>query len=119
MQGWRLNGPRTASVATAPLALGCKQDPCTILLSYLEQIVTNGMTERALAQLIVSVRRATGEPGSNACEDAPAALRRISSATNVETESTRKTVSATRKPVPTVRIAEASIDVTASSARNA
>jgi translocation and assembly module TamA len=41
VEGYRLNGPRTAATAqTAPLALGCKTDPCTILLSYLEQIVT-------------------------------------------------------------------------------
>jgi hypothetical protein len=32
------------------------------IAKLIEQIVTNGMTERALAQLIVSVRRATGEP---------------------------------------------------------
>jgi translocation and assembly module TamA len=40
LQAYHLNGPRTASVATAPLALGCKTDPCNILLSYLEEIVT-------------------------------------------------------------------------------
>jgi translocation and assembly module TamA len=40
IQGYRLNGPRTASVQAAPLALGCKNDPCTIFLSYLEEIAT-------------------------------------------------------------------------------
>ncbi len=38
LQAYWLNG--TANAETAPLALGCKTDPCFILLSYLEQAVT-------------------------------------------------------------------------------
>jgi translocation and assembly module TamA len=40
LEGYHLNGPSTSTVATAPLALGCHTDPCFILLSYLEQVVT-------------------------------------------------------------------------------
>jgi translocation and assembly module TamA len=40
LQGYWLNGPNTATVATAPLTLGCTSDPCFVLLSYLEEIVT-------------------------------------------------------------------------------
>jgi translocation and assembly module TamA len=40
LQAYRLRGPRTATAETAPLALGCAQDPCFVLLSYLEQVVT-------------------------------------------------------------------------------
>jgi translocation and assembly module TamA len=40
LQGYYLNGPPTASAQTAPLTLGCTEDPCFMLLSYLEEIVT-------------------------------------------------------------------------------
>jgi translocation and assembly module TamA len=40
MQAYRLNGPPTASAQTAPLVLGCHEDPCFILLSYLEELIT-------------------------------------------------------------------------------
>ena len=40
LQGYWLNGPPAITPATAPLALGCASDPCFVLLSYLEQIVT-------------------------------------------------------------------------------
>lgn len=40
VQGWQLNGPRAAGARTAPLALGCKSDPCFVLLSYVEEIAT-------------------------------------------------------------------------------
>lgn len=40
LQGYRLHGPAEATARTAPLALGCRQSPCFILLSYLEQILT-------------------------------------------------------------------------------
>jgi translocation and assembly module TamA len=40
LQGYWLNGPRSASLQTAPLVLGCKKDPCFILVSYLEEIAT-------------------------------------------------------------------------------
>ena len=40
IQGYWLNGPKRASVAAAPLALGCDSDPCFVLLSYLEEVVT-------------------------------------------------------------------------------
>ena len=40
LQGYQLNGPRAASLQAAPLVLGCKSDPCFILVSYLEQVVT-------------------------------------------------------------------------------
>ena len=62
---------------------------------------------------------ASGEPASKGGETAPVALRRISSATKVETARARKIASAMRKLVSTVRIAEASMHVTASTARNA
>src|ERR1700733_1457732 len=62
---------------------------------------------------------AIGEPGRNGGETAPAALRRISSATKVETANARKIASVMRKLVSTVRIADASMHVNASTARNA
>ncbi len=62
---------------------------------------------------------ASGEPDSKGGETASLAPRRISSATNVETARVRKMASAMRKLVSTVRIAEASMQVTASMARNA
>jgi translocation and assembly module TamA len=40
LQGYYLQGPRTGIAQTAPLALGCKTDPCFILVSFLEQVVT-------------------------------------------------------------------------------
>ena len=40
LQLYRLNGPSAASAATAPLSLGCSSDPCRVLLSYLEQVVS-------------------------------------------------------------------------------
>ena len=40
LQGYWLNGPKSASLQAAPLVLGCKKDPCFILVSYLEQVVT-------------------------------------------------------------------------------
>jgi translocation and assembly module TamA len=40
LEVYRLNGPRSASLATAPLVLGCKEDPCTIVVSYLDQSIT-------------------------------------------------------------------------------
>jgi translocation and assembly module TamA len=40
LQGYRLDGSSVASARTAPLALGCRTDPCFVLLSYLEQVVT-------------------------------------------------------------------------------
>jgi translocation and assembly module TamA len=40
VQGYQLNGPRTATAQAAPLALGCRTDPCFIVVSYLEQVVT-------------------------------------------------------------------------------
>ena len=62
---------------------------------------------------------AAGESAASGGETAPVALRRISSATKVETASTTKAPSATRKPVSTVRIAEASIEATARNERKA
>lgn len=38
LQAYWLNGPRTASAASAPLALGCSTDPCFVILSFLEQV---------------------------------------------------------------------------------
>ena len=64
-------------------------------------------------------RPASGDPGSNGGEIAWSPPRRISSATNVETASTRNIARAIRKVVSTVRIAEAIMQVTASMARNA
>ncbi len=40
LQAYYLEGPSTATAQTAPLALGCTEDPCFTLLSYLEQIIT-------------------------------------------------------------------------------
>jgi translocation and assembly module TamA len=40
LQGYWLNGPATATAATAPLALGCTSDPCFVRLSFLEQTAT-------------------------------------------------------------------------------
>jgi translocation and assembly module TamA len=43
IQGYRLNGTYSTTAQTAqsaPLALGCSTDPCFVLLSYLEQVVT-------------------------------------------------------------------------------
>ncbi|HXU81390.1 MAG TPA: POTRA domain-containing protein, partial [Polyangia bacterium] len=40
IHGYWLNGPKSASLQAAPLVLGCKKDPCFILLSYLEQSAT-------------------------------------------------------------------------------
>ncbi len=40
LQGYWLNGPPSLTPATAPLALGCATDPCFVVLSYLEQIVS-------------------------------------------------------------------------------
>jgi translocation and assembly module TamA len=40
LQGYWLNGPPTIGPSSAPLALGCRQDPCFVLLSYLEQVIT-------------------------------------------------------------------------------
>lgn len=39
IQVYRLAGAREAAVASAPLVLGCNEDPCVLTLSYLEQIV--------------------------------------------------------------------------------
>jgi translocation and assembly module TamA len=40
LQGYWLDGPASASLGTAPLALGCATDPCFVLLSFLEQTAT-------------------------------------------------------------------------------
>ena len=40
LQGYWLEGPRHDHAQSAPLTLGCEEDPCFVLLSYLEQIVT-------------------------------------------------------------------------------
>jgi translocation and assembly module TamA len=40
LQAYYLEGSSTATAQTAPLALGCTEDPCFTLLSYLEQIIT-------------------------------------------------------------------------------
>jgi translocation and assembly module TamA len=40
LQGYRLRGPRTVTPTSAPLTLGCDEDPCFVLLSYLEQVIT-------------------------------------------------------------------------------
>jgi translocation and assembly module TamA len=48
LQGYWLNGPKTASVQTAPLALGCKTDPCFLVVSFLEQVVTWDQRDNAL-----------------------------------------------------------------------
>jgi translocation and assembly module TamA len=40
LQGYYLNGPPDATIQSAPLALGCTEDPCFTLLSYLEEIIT-------------------------------------------------------------------------------
>jgi translocation and assembly module TamA len=40
LQGYRLAGPAAISASTAPLALGCTDDPCFVLLSYLEQVAS-------------------------------------------------------------------------------
>jgi translocation and assembly module TamA len=40
LQGYWLHGPPSASAQTAPLVLGCKTDPCFIVVSFLEQVVT-------------------------------------------------------------------------------
>jgi translocation and assembly module TamA len=40
IQGYWLNGPKDAPVASAPLALGCSSDPCFVVLSYLEELIT-------------------------------------------------------------------------------
>jgi translocation and assembly module TamA len=34
-----LEGPNVATAESAPLALGCKTDPCTVVLSFLEQTI--------------------------------------------------------------------------------
>jgi translocation and assembly module TamA len=39
LQGYWLNGPALASAQSAPLALGCSDDPCFITVSYLEETV--------------------------------------------------------------------------------
>ena len=47
LQAYYLEGPSTATAQTAPLALGCAENPCFTLLSYLEQKSspgTHGMT---------------------------------------------------------------------------
>lgn len=49
VQGYRLNGPRTAGAQAAPLALGCRSDPCFIVVSYLEQVVTWDKRDSPLA----------------------------------------------------------------------
>ena len=63
-------------------------------------------------------RFAAGLPASSGGVTAPAALFRISNPTNVETEINKKIASEIRNVVSTVRIAEASMHVTASIARN-
>jgi translocation and assembly module TamA len=40
IQGYWLNGPKNAPVQSAPLALGCTSDPCFVVLSYLEELIT-------------------------------------------------------------------------------
>jgi translocation and assembly module TamA len=40
LQAYWLNGSSAAGFETAPLALGCDQDPCFVLLSYLEEVVS-------------------------------------------------------------------------------
>ena len=40
VQGYYLQGPSTLTAQTAPLTLGCTEDPCFTLLSYLEEIIT-------------------------------------------------------------------------------
>jgi translocation and assembly module TamA len=40
LEAYWLNGPRTASALAAPLVLGCKENPCFIVVSFLEQVVT-------------------------------------------------------------------------------
>ncbi len=40
LQGYRLDGPRAITPQSAPLTLGCVEDPCFVLLSYLEQSLT-------------------------------------------------------------------------------
>jgi translocation and assembly module TamA len=39
LQGYQLSGPRTITPQSAPLTLGCRTDPCFVLLSYLEQVI--------------------------------------------------------------------------------
>jgi translocation and assembly module TamA len=40
LQIYHLNGPATATAQTSPLALGCRSDPCSIVLSFLEELAT-------------------------------------------------------------------------------
>lgn len=40
LQGYSLRGPAAITAQSAPLALGCREDPCFVLLSFLEQIAT-------------------------------------------------------------------------------
>ncbi len=44
----RLSGPSSANAAAAPLTLGCSQDPCLVLLSFLEQTATRDTRDSAL-----------------------------------------------------------------------
>lgn len=49
IQGYWLNGPKNASVQSAPLALGCNTDPCFVLLSYLEELITSDTRDSPLS----------------------------------------------------------------------
>jgi translocation and assembly module TamA len=40
LQGYSLHGTATPTAQSAPLSLGCRSDPCFVLLSYLEEVVT-------------------------------------------------------------------------------
>ena len=66
LQAYWLNGPPTATAQTAPLALGCTEDPCFVLLSYLEQIDHLGHARRpaGAAQGALPVAVAAGGRGT-------------------------------------------------------
>ena len=44
----RLSGPTTTTLLSAPLTLGCTEDPCFVWLSYLEEVVTRDTRDNAL-----------------------------------------------------------------------
>jgi translocation and assembly module TamA len=43
-----LTGPSNASLASAPLTLGCDENPCFVWLSYLEQVITRDTRDNQL-----------------------------------------------------------------------
>jgi translocation and assembly module TamA len=68
LQAWHLDEPAAAPPESAPFALGCTEDPCFALLSYLEQIFTwdtrdNPLEPRRGHLLALSLQEAGGPLG--------------------------------------------------------